>query len=152
MTKDEMVSAAIATAIKYGLSPQIVCGIADRESSWNPWALRYEPGFFTSYTSALWTRGLVDLTEAKARAFSWGLMQPMGQVAREHGFTANLASLCDPPIGLEFGCRIFAAKLKEKQGNAVDGLLAYNGGGNPNYASEVLKLAAAYPSRPSANA
>jgi len=40
-----------------------------------------------------------DPTESRARAFSWGLMQVMGQVAREHGFTCALASLCDPLSG-----------------------------------------------------
>jgi Transglycosylase SLT domain len=40
-----------------------------------------------------------DPTESRARAFSWGLMQVMGQVAREHGFTGALASLCDPLSG-----------------------------------------------------
>src|SRR4029077_9880428 len=91
-------------------------------------------------------RGAVmDQSEARARAFSWGLMQVMGQVAREHGFAAaSLAPLCDPPTGLDVGCRVFAAKLAAAEGNVPNALLLWNGGANPNYPNEVLALAEKY--------
>ena len=86
-----------------------------------------------------------DPTEARARAFSWGLMQVMGQVAREHGFAdASLASLCDPAVGLEIGCRIFAAKLAAAEGNFPRALLLWNGAGNRDYPAAVLARAAHY--------
>lgn len=40
---------------------------------------------------------------------SWGLMQVMGAVAREHGFTGHLPGLCDSFKGLEYGCQHLAA-------------------------------------------
>ena len=43
-------------------------------------------------------------------------MQVMGQVAREHGFTAkSLAALCDPATGLAIGCAVFASKAARQQ-------------------------------------
>lgn len=86
-----------------------------------------------------------DPTESRARAFSWGLMQVMGQVAREHGFAgASLASLCDPAVGLEIGCRVFTAKLAAAEGNVTRALLLWNGAGNRDYPAAVLARAPHY--------
>ena len=136
-----MVELAKAAAARHGLDPAIVCGIVARESSWNQWTIRYEPAFYTRYVGQLYISHEVDLTEAHARATSWGLMQVMGQVAREAGFAGRLPQLCDPPIGLEVGCQVFVRKLTEQHGDSVAALLAWNGGGNPSYAGEVLRLA-----------
>jgi soluble lytic murein transglycosylase-like protein len=74
-----------------------------------------------------------------ARSMSWGLMQLMGEVAREMGFTGTyLSQLCDPPIGLLWGCKKLAQCLDAKGGDPEKALLMWNGGGNPNYANEVL--------------
>jgi len=83
----------------------------------------------------------------------------MGQVAREHNFGAApnphsslppqmhspsgtvgapLAQLCDPACGLEVGCTVLAAKLAIAHGDTNRALQLWNGGGNPNYATEVL--------------
>lgn len=86
-----------------------------------------------------------DPTESRARAFSWGLMQVMGQVAREHGFASeSLASLCNPAVGLEIGCRVFAAKIAAAEGNVTRALLLWNGAGNRDYPAAVLARAAHY--------
>ncbi len=78
-------------------------------------------------------------TEARARAFSWGLMQVMGETGREFGFAGKfLSALCEPQTGLEFGCKVLAHKLAVNQGNVVQALLAWNGGGNPEYPAQVL--------------
>ncbi|PYU32417.1 MAG: lysozyme, partial [Acidobacteria bacterium] len=91
----EFVALARHTAEAHALWPELVCAIVEQESAWNPWALRYEPAFYEKYIAPQIARGVIaDLTEWRARAFSWGLMQVMGQVAREHGFAdASLASL-----------------------------------------------------------
>ena len=72
-------------------------------------------------------------------------MQVMGQVAREHNFGADstsagvpLAQLCDPACGLDVGCAVFAAKLSAAHGDVTSALQLWNGGGNANYAAEVL--------------
>ena len=79
------------------LDPALVCAVVEQESAWNPWAMRYEPLFFSKYVAGLYTNNKISATEAYARGFSWGLMQVMGQVAREAGFDSLfLAALCDP--------------------------------------------------------
>lgn len=87
----------------------LVHAIIRVESSGNPWAIRYEPAFQRAYLDGKAWRvyGAVSHeTEVMARATSWGLMQVMGQVARERGFEgAFLSQLCTPAAGLEYGCR-----------------------------------------------
>src|SRR5260370_25952989 len=79
------------------LDPGLVCAVIEQESAWNPWAIRFEPAFFKKYVASLFTNNKVTASEAYARGFSWGLMQVMGQVAREAGFDgAFLSALFDP--------------------------------------------------------
>jgi soluble lytic murein transglycosylase-like protein len=108
-------------------------------ANWNPWAIRYEPLFFAKYVAPLYTNNKVGATEAYSRGISWGLMQVMGQVAREKGVSSlYLSAVCDPANGLSIGCRILREKLLGANGDATKALLAWNGEGNPDYAAEVL--------------
>src|SRR5271167_3713043 len=126
-------------AISYALDPALVCAVVEQESAWNTWAIRYEPAFFAKYVASLYTNNKVTASEAHARGFSWGLMQVMGQVAREMGFDATfLSALCDPEQGLSVGCKLLHKKLDAADGDTTRGLLAWNGGGNPAYPSQVL--------------
>src|SRR5258708_28852881 len=75
--------------------------------------MRYEPAFFAKYVAPLYTNNKVGATEAYARGISWGLMQVMGQTAREKGASSlYLSTLCDPAVGLAVGCRILRQKLE----------------------------------------
>jgi hypothetical protein len=106
------------TASRNGLDPAIVCAIVEQESAWDSHAMRYESAFRAKYVSPL---GLSP-TEEIARSISWGLMQVMGQVAREHGFAEKfLSALCEPEAGITVGCAVFAAKvaLAERELSAV---------------------------------
>ena len=143
---EELIALAHRAAEAHALWPELVCAIVEQESAWNPWALRYEPAFYEKYIAPQIARGAIaDVTESRARAFSWGLMQVMGQVAREYGFAdASLASLCDPAVGLEIGCRVFAAKLAAAEGNVTRALLLWNGAGNRDYPAAVLARTARY--------
>jgi soluble lytic murein transglycosylase-like protein len=149
----DLLALAHDAALAHALWPELVCAVIEQESSWNRWAVRYEPGFYKRYIEpqiarpsgdnvtrrAGAQRAVLSETEARARAFSWGLMQVMGQVAREHGFSGrSFAELCDPATGLEIGCRVFAAKLAAAEGNVVRALLLWNGGGNREYPDAVL--------------
>jgi soluble lytic murein transglycosylase-like protein len=154
MTQKELIALARATAEKHGLDPALVCAICEQESDpdgsgpkpWNPWAMRYEPAFFRKYVAPLYAADkIAGAGEAFARAFSWGLLQCMGQTAREYGFEgAFLSELCDPAIGLEIGCRILAHKLDITKGNVKAALLAWNGGANPAYPDQVLARVGRY--------
>src|SRR5262244_1997825 len=97
----QLVALARKYANLHSLDPALVCAVTEQESSWNPWAMRYEPAFFAKYVAPLYTNNKVGASEAYARGFSWGLMQVMGQVAREFGFDGLfLSALCDPEQGL----------------------------------------------------
>ena len=135
----ELVALARRISQQHNLDPALVCAVIEQESGWNPWAMRYEPAFFTRYVAPLYTNNKISASEAYARGFSWGLMQVMGQVARENGFDAPfLSALCDPEQGIAVGCRVLARKLAASGGDVTRGLLLWNGGGNPAYAAEVL--------------
>jgi soluble lytic murein transglycosylase-like protein len=128
-----------------GLDPGLVCAVVEQESAWNPWAMRYEPAFFTKYVAPLYTNNKVSASEAYARGFSWGLMQVMGQVAREFGFEpVFLSTLCDPEQGLAIGCKILRKKIEAAGADVTRGLLSWNGGANALYAAQVLARRAHY--------
>jgi len=131
----EIAALVRSIAAAHGLDPALVCAVVEQESAWDSNAMRYEPAFRARYVAPL------DLppTEEIARSISWGLMQVMGQVAREHGFQRPfLSALCDSSAGLTFGCIVLAAKLAAAGGNVPLGLALWNGGGNPDYAAQVL--------------
>lgn len=146
MKTPALILLARQAAIAHSVPPEIILGMIERESGWNPWAIRFEPGFLNKYINPMYTAGKVTATEAYARSFSWGLLQCMGEDAREDGYTGDLAQLCDPAMGLEWGCRRFAKILKEADENVDTALQRWNGSGNPNYAGEVMMLAKEYTS------
>ena len=137
MTRDELVALARQTALTYKLDPVLVCAVVERESTWNPDDERYEDGFYNEYVVPL---KLTSATEARARAFSRGLMQLMGQSARERGFPGQLSTLFKPDVGLAWGCAHLAFKIQHAGGDLKLALDRWNGGGNPNYADEVFAL------------
>lgn len=138
MTQKELQQVAVSTALNYGIDPALVCAVCDHESGgWNPWAIRYEPAFYDRYIESM--KG-ISQTEKTARAFSYGLMQVMGQVARELGFGGKyLTELCDPLNNLNVGCKKLKRCLDAADGNVTEALLKYNGGANLAYPGLVLK-------------
>ena len=135
----QLVALARKAAAAQSLDPALVCAVVEQESGWNPWAIRYEPLFFSKYVASLYTNNKISASEAYARGFSWGLMQVMGQVAREAGFDSLfLSALCDPEQGLTVGCKVLRKKLDAAASDTTRALLAWNGGGNPAYAAQVL--------------
>src|SRR3989475_12326576 len=119
----QLVALAPRAATAQSLDPALVCAVVEQESAWNPWAIRYEPAFFTKYVAPLYTNNKIGASEAYARGFSWGLMQVMGQVARETGFDALfLSALCDPEQALAIGCKVLRKKLDAMAGDPQRGL------------------------------
>jgi soluble lytic murein transglycosylase-like protein len=141
----KLVAMARRTAAAEELDEALVCAVVEQESGWNTWAIRYEPAFFAKYVAPLYTNNKVGATEAYARGISWGLLQVMGQTAREKGANSTyLSTLCDPAVGLAVGCRILRQKLEAAGGDAARALQAWNGGANPDYAAEVLARVGRY--------
>lgn len=124
-------------ALKYGLEPSLVAGMCERESEWDPWAIRFEPAFERRYIHPALPAAPSTLELTKAMSF--GLMQVMGEVAIEFGWKGTfLTELCDPEINVPLGSRKFQRCLLDHAGNREAALLAYNGGSNPNYPAEVI--------------
>ncbi|HKQ87273.1 MAG TPA: lytic transglycosylase domain-containing protein [Candidatus Acidoferrales bacterium] len=139
----ELIGLAQTTAARFNLNPALVCAVIEEESSWDTYAIRYEPLFRRRYVRPL----KLPSTEEVARSTSWGLMQVMGQVAREHGFKGRfLSEICSPAVGVEVGCIVFAKKMADAGGDAARTLLLWNGGDNPEYPSRVLNKMLRYSS------
>lgn len=97
-------------ANRYCLPEWLLRGIIATESGGEPWAVRFEPLFRAHYVpDQCQTFGASHETERTTRACSWGVLQIMGQVAREYGYKGEfLSELCHPATGMEYGCRHLA--------------------------------------------
>jgi soluble lytic murein transglycosylase-like protein len=136
-----LLALARRSALQYALDPALVCAVVEQESAWDTYAIRYEPAFRSRYVAPL---GLPP-SEEISRSISWGLMQVMGQVAREHGFSGKfLATLCEPATGLDIGCTVLAAKMAAGGADVSRALQLWNGGADPDYAAQVLARVARY--------
>jgi hypothetical protein len=122
---------------RYSLPAGVLAAMAWKESSGIPWAARYEPEFFARYIAnrpakdlrGLWPRLVSGNTERNSRATSYGLLQVMGQVAREYGFAGIfLTQLCDPATGIEFGAKHLKRQLDRYKGDLAKALSAFNAG------------------------
>jgi soluble lytic murein transglycosylase-like protein len=123
-------------AAEHKLDPKIVAAVILQESSGNTYAFRYEPAFFERYLNnklpnalgGVFHRGIELKSEIRFRAFSFGLMQIMGQTAVENGFKGFLPQLFEPEINIELGCKVLARALKVFDGDYRKALSAYNSG------------------------
>lgn len=146
----EIIIAVIDAAKRFGVPPEIMLGITQKESSGDPDAWNPEPPYryffnvktntpFRKLTAAEelseippadfpgWRGAPVD-AEWWGQAVSWGLMQVMGGVAREQGFDGRyLTTLTRPAVGLEHGARRFLTMM-DRHGKLPDALAAYNAG------------------------
>jgi Transglycosylase SLT domain len=150
MDNTALIALAKTIAGKHGLDPVLVCAVCDHETggTWDPFTTRYEEAFYEKYVRPMKMppdsiRSVA--TEAITRATSYGLMQIMGEAARELGFTDRyIPALCDPNNGIEFGCRKLAHCMALAKGNVSAALEHYNGGADAVYAAEVLKVLPKY--------
>jgi hypothetical protein len=135
-------------AKKHQLLPQLVGGIILQESAGRIYSSRYEPKFFKRYLEGKKPSELPgywpdpnlcsEATEMRNRATSYGLMHVLGETMREEGFKEpELTMLFDPKTNLEWGCAYFA-KLVSKKQDGKKALLAWNGGGDKEYADKVF--------------
>jgi soluble lytic murein transglycosylase-like protein len=119
------------------IDPDLIASIIYCESRGEPRAYRFEPGFFERYIQGkpvgdipgYWPpQNLVSReTEAMARSTSWGVMQVMGQVAREHGYRGDyLHELTDIRESIKYGTEKLGKCLK-RSGNLREAIARYNG-------------------------
>jgi soluble lytic murein transglycosylase-like protein len=141
----EIITAISKAADMYGLDKDLVTAIVMTESSGDPNATRYEPAFYKKYIQPHYK----DELDGKRRATSWGLMQIMGQVARELGYKGPFNQLLSPDTGLEWGCAKLRQCMKKWGGVSQNhAIAAYNAGtprmkglvfANQNYVDKVNK-------------
>jgi len=137
-----LIKMARATAQGHKLPESLVCAVVDHESVWDTYAIRYEPAFEKRYDPVIAEK---EPTEHYSRAFSYGLMQIMGETARELGFAGKfLSELCDPIVGLEYGCRKLERCMVNHNNDVTAALLSYNGGADASYPGLVTKLISKY--------
>ena len=138
MSIEQLHAVVRSAAMDYQLDPSLMMALVEHESSWNPYAVRYEPSFYQNYISHM--NGLTP-TEMQLRACSFGLCQVMGQLAREQGFDGRfLTELCDPALSVKHGCIKVKKSMEQAHGNLQDALLRYNGGSDTTYPGAVLQL------------
>lgn len=134
-------------SVESGLTPDLIAAVIYEESRGDQWACRYEPGFFTKYLEGkrnsqipgYWPKDTPPTisTEMRLRSCSFGLMQIMGQVAREYNFEDRyLTSLFDPVVNISLGAKILAHKMKTG-GTFEKGLLRWNGGSDKEYPDRI---------------
>jgi len=145
MTATSLNSKIRKTARAEGLNPDLVMAICAVESGFDTYAVRYERSWKWLLNPVEWARRVQTSgdTERLLQSCSWGLMQVMGTVAREHGFAHDFPRLCLPEAGLLYGCMHLKKFLKKYP--LPEALGAYNAGpGNRNgkmgqaYAKKVL--------------
>lgn len=157
-------------AISFGLDPFLIEALIIVESNFDEWAWNPEPRY-----RYLWDirqnkpfRVLTpdEISSEKppndfhslagdpdqewwGQQASWGLMQIMGAVAREHGFTGPyITKLLNPIENFQFGSIHLKSQFTWARGDAEQALAAWNGGRSGNqtrpfrnqfYADKVLK-------------
>ena len=129
LEKHELRRIVEAAAQKNGCDPDVAIAIAMIESSWDTYAVKYEPNwkYLESVEAHAKADHITGETELQLQKFSWGLMQVMGSVARELGFTLALPMLCIPEFGAEYGTKKLA-KLFRRYPSELDVIAAYNAG------------------------
>jgi len=111
---------------RWNMSQELICAFCYQESRFEEKAKRYEPAFYKKYVEKF----NIPQEEKTWRATSWGLMQLMGQTAREIGYRGYRDDLVDPIINLYYCCKFFIKLLNRYKGSETDAIAAYNQGNN----------------------
>lgn len=136
MTRIETVALIKKVAATVGVDPVLLQAIATVESSLISEAVKFEPLYRWHHEPVTWALkirqsvpGYSAETERALQSFSYGLIQVMGAVMREQGFTGHLQTvLANPEICLEYGARHLKKFLTRYKGNVGDAICAYNRG------------------------
>ena len=121
MTPNDLMRVVKEVADGSGIPWEVVYAICLTESSGNEFAIRHEKHYRWIHGEGL-TPG-----EFIGQKTSWGLMQIMGAVAREYGYTDQFSGLWDPYENIRYGIK-HLRKLKERNGTWPHAIAAYNAG------------------------
>lgn len=106
MTREEVKQSIVEQCLELGVDEILALSIARIESSYNAYAIRYEPNF--RYSLAIETYAKQNIlsydTEKALQSMSIGPMQVMGLIIREMSFKGNLAEvIANPKLGIRYG-------------------------------------------------
>lgn len=152
MMQPKIIMAIQAAARAADVDTMLALAIAEVESAGDPLACRFEPGWKYHYNVEQFARQcrITPETERILQSCSFGVMQVMGTVARELGFSENILKLADVNLGAKYGC-LKLKSLKSILRTTEDVIAAYNAGTprrdpatgkymNQAYVDKVLKL------------
>jgi soluble lytic murein transglycosylase-like protein len=126
-------------ADSFALPPSLVAAVIQEESRFEPWAARTEPHYkrkaIVQEQARAWAKRYRNLptyeTELDDRSRSLGLMQVMGQLAREQGFTGRyLSEMHLPQNATAHGAKRLRVLLDRYQSDTLSAVSAYNQGNN----------------------
>lgn len=117
---------------RYGVDPFLIAAICMQESAGKIYAQRFEPNYQWYYQADASARilGCSFETETAGQQTSYGLMQIMGAVMREKGFTGWFGEAFAPEINIDFGTKHLASFLKKY--DPPSAIASYNAG-SPRY-------------------
>jgi soluble lytic murein transglycosylase-like protein len=122
---------------EYMLPASLIAAVIQEESRFDAWATRSEPRYMRSRkvrrSAARFARahrlGPTAFTELTDRSRSYGLMQVMGETAREQGFDPPfLAELYIPQNAIAHGAMLLNRLLKRYHNDTLSAISAYNQG------------------------
>ena len=147
MKQDKVREIVNEIAPAFHLETNFVMAIIEQESSFREDSLRFELGFMRKYLSKF----DLLLTQKILLSTSYGLMQVMGQSLNEMGYFGTITKennndlvkelehfMSTPKVQIKCGCEWYVRKLRIANGDTHTALQYWNGGGNKNYADEVL--------------
>jgi soluble lytic murein transglycosylase-like protein len=126
-----------SAATQYALPPALIAAVIQEESRFEMWATRVEPRYLRNAKvrreAARWTSSHrsppTTTTELHDRSRSYGLMQVMGETAREQGFSAPyLAELYLPKNATLHGAILLRHLLDRYHKDTLAAISAYNQG------------------------
>ncbi len=124
-------------AIQHALPPALIAAVIQEESRFDEWATRAEPRYFRNrkvrHAAIRYARahraGPTAFTELAGRAQSYGLMQIMGETAREQGFDRPfLAELYLPRNAVAHGAMLLKRLIARYRNDTLSAISAYNQG------------------------
>ncbi len=124
-------------ATEHALPPSLIAAVIQEESRFDAWATRAEPRYLQSRNvrrlAERFVRahrlGPTAFTELVDRSRSYGLMQIMGETAREQGFDRPfLAELYIPTNAISHGAMLLKRLLVRYHNDTLSAISAYNQG------------------------
>lgn len=112
------------------LEPELVAAFISVESSFNPFAVKYEKNFkYTriDYKDLARMARVDEEAELNFERMSLGIMQVMGATVRDMGYRGNLSNMFNVQTGLHWGCT-YLSKLMTRHTNLESVISAYNAG------------------------